>query len=597
MRPNRRGESLTLYLTAVSVGGITLVIIPLLSLTANQLERIKTAMQEHGAVVATHLDDAGKNDVKENVIPKMDAFPCDVSTTFMILCSPQYIAENVDFRNALLRARDRKVLRLVAIDEVHIYAMHGRSFRDSIRVLKRDFFAKLYRDRIGYSPLFLVMTATMPTSLIATLEDLTYVPWSKPCHQMRSSAKQFRQRYIDMDLRVQGDIQKLGLAELVLLLKESDDTHACVFVNFKSECAKWAAVLEGKIADNLLNVDVVQINGDQDKHEKFAYTKLFTTSVTMKDYSPRVLMATAAANTGIDQALVKWVLTVGLPRCLTTLMQERGRNRAEGLYLILTDWKLFIKLLLSTVTPYNTNSSGDQQEHDYINSMIMSRSPEKRNNEIGESPATLAPVAPLNLSQKRAVTVQAYEDIIDVVNFLFLPGLGCIHLRAEWYLATGANTPLPDNWPNEEYPVCGDKCYVCRGNYVSDLLPIVYEGAVEFLQSEYFSGVNFMPYSVTHEEPESVTDRLWNSGDYKKKIFGKKSVTKYNVNAFFFQLVATGILTFEWNNTETKVVCTLGTDDNEIFKYKNTIFWKGFNFRTAKRDGASVSYSHIFNKN
>ena len=120
MRPNRRGESLTLYLTAVSVGGITLVIIPLLSLTANQLERIKTAMQEHGPVVATHLDDAGKNDVKENVIPKMDTFPCDSSTTLMILCSPQYIAENVDFRNALLRARDRNVLRLVAIDEVRI---------------------------------------------------------------------------------------------------------------------------------------------------------------------------------------------------------------------------------------------------------------------------------------------------------------------------------------------------------------------------------------------------------------------------------------------------------------------------------------------
>jgi hypothetical protein len=124
----------------------------------------------------------------------------------------------------------------------------------------------------------------------------------------------------------------------------------------------------------------------------------------------------------------------------------------------------------------------------------------------------------------------------------------------------------------------------------------VYEGAVEFLESEYFSGVDFMPYSVTHEEPEAVTDRLWNSGDYKKKIFGKKSVTRYNVNAFFFQLVATGILTFEWNNTETKVVCTLATDEHDIFKYKNTIFWKGFNFRNAKRGGASVSYSYIFHK-
>ena len=98
--------------------------------------------------------------------------------------------------------------------------------------------------------------------------------------------------------------------------------------------------------------------------------------------------------------------------------------------------------------------------------------------------------------------------------------------------------------------MCRDKCYVCQDNYVSDLLPIVYEGAVEFLESEYFAGLDFMPYSVTHDEPEAVTDRLWNSGDFKKNIFGKKSVTKYNVNAFFFQLVATGILIFEWTDTE-----------------------------------------------
>ena len=38
------GKSLTMYLTAVSVGGIALVIIPLLSLTANQVEQIKMAL-------------------------------------------------------------------------------------------------------------------------------------------------------------------------------------------------------------------------------------------------------------------------------------------------------------------------------------------------------------------------------------------------------------------------------------------------------------------------------------------------------------------------------------------------------------------------
>ena len=91
-----------MYLTAVSVGGITLVIIPLLSLTANQLERIKMALQKDGLIVAVHLDDASRHDVKENVIPAMNDFPYKLSTTMMILCSPQYIADNIEFRNALL---------------------------------------------------------------------------------------------------------------------------------------------------------------------------------------------------------------------------------------------------------------------------------------------------------------------------------------------------------------------------------------------------------------------------------------------------------------------------------------------------------------
>ncbi len=95
-----------LYMTAVSVAGITLVIIPLLSLTANQLERIKNAVQKWGTVYAIHLDDTGQHGVKEKVIPAMDTFPHNSSTTMMILCSPQYISENYDFRNALLRARD-----------------------------------------------------------------------------------------------------------------------------------------------------------------------------------------------------------------------------------------------------------------------------------------------------------------------------------------------------------------------------------------------------------------------------------------------------------------------------------------------------------
>jgi len=93
----------------------------------------------------------------------------------LLLCSPQYIADNVEFRNALLYCHDRQVLCLIAIDEAHIYAMHGHSFRDSIRQLKRDFFYCIYGAGKSYTPLFLTMTATMLLSLLKSLANLIYV--------------------------------------------------------------------------------------------------------------------------------------------------------------------------------------------------------------------------------------------------------------------------------------------------------------------------------------------------------------------------------------------------------------------------------------
>ena len=59
------------------------------------------ALQKDGAFVAVHLADAPEHDVKENVVPAMDEFPCDSLTTMMILCSPQYITDNIGKVSAL----------------------------------------------------------------------------------------------------------------------------------------------------------------------------------------------------------------------------------------------------------------------------------------------------------------------------------------------------------------------------------------------------------------------------------------------------------------------------------------------------------------
>ena len=50
------GKLLVLFLTAAAVGGVTLVLVPLLSLTAAQLAKLHAAVQGFGTINAVHFD-------------------------------------------------------------------------------------------------------------------------------------------------------------------------------------------------------------------------------------------------------------------------------------------------------------------------------------------------------------------------------------------------------------------------------------------------------------------------------------------------------------------------------------------------------------
>ena len=68
------GKSLVMLVSAITVGGITLVIVPLLALTANQLSRIRCAVQKYGAVDAQHADEITADDIKNHLVPKIHGY-------------------------------------------------------------------------------------------------------------------------------------------------------------------------------------------------------------------------------------------------------------------------------------------------------------------------------------------------------------------------------------------------------------------------------------------------------------------------------------------------------------------------------------------
>ena len=69
------------------------------------------------------------------------------------------------------------------------------------------------------------------------------------------------------------------LNPLVNLLLSSTTVCICIFVNFVSECSKWAKILENLLADKLSSTAVEVIHGDMDRNEKFGFVKIYISCI------------------------------------------------------------------------------------------------------------------------------------------------------------------------------------------------------------------------------------------------------------------------------------------------------------------------------
>ena len=87
------GKSLILSMTAICVAGVTLVVVPLLALTANRLARLNLADQRYAAITALHLGETLGDNLHNMVIPKMDGLSYHSLSSLLLLCLPQYLAE------------------------------------------------------------------------------------------------------------------------------------------------------------------------------------------------------------------------------------------------------------------------------------------------------------------------------------------------------------------------------------------------------------------------------------------------------------------------------------------------------------------------
>ena len=133
------------------------------------------------------------------------------------------------------------------MDKARIHALHGWSFRNSIRVLHDTFFSVLYGPGDVNSPLFLDMTAIMIGNLLASFVALVHVDCCSPIHQLWATSDKLQQRNVDIELHVRGgrkDLKQVVLVPVVSLFRDETNAHIFLFVNFLSDASYVSSVLE-----------------------------------------------------------------------------------------------------------------------------------------------------------------------------------------------------------------------------------------------------------------------------------------------------------------------------------------------------------------
>ena len=91
---------------------------------------------------------------------------------------------------------------------------------------------------------------------------------------------------------------------------------------------------------------------------------------------------------------------------------------------------------------------------------------------------------------------------------------------------------------------------------------------------------------------EDLNDCRYNDGDWCKCVFGWRKVKKYHVDRFFFQLLATYMISFKffgWNVLRCFITETPGGKD----KYLDPMSWKGMMFGNEAHDGAAVDFDNL----
>jgi bloom syndrome protein len=293
--PTGGGKSLTFQLPAILSSGLTLVVMPLISLIQDQTVLL-TKLGISVRVFSGTQSAAVQQQVYDEI--RMD------SSVKMLFITPEKLAKSDKLNNFLNELYYANRLERIVIDEAHCVSKWGRDFRSD--------YLKLCSFRKTYPKVPIIALTATATDKVK--EDIVKVLGMNHALIFLSS---FNRPNLIYEIR---NKDKGINEEIAQFIKTKYPTSSgLVYCISKKDCERLAKTLK-----NSYGIKAKFYHADLKPEKRTAY------QAEWMEGSVKVLVATVAFGMGIDKRDVRYVVHYSLPKSLENYYQESGRAGRDG---------------------------------------------------------------------------------------------------------------------------------------------------------------------------------------------------------------------------------------------------------------------------
>ena len=284
--PTGSGKSLCFQVPALALGGLTLVVSPLVALMQDQVAALRLA-----GVAADTINSANTREANVAAWRRAAA-----GATRLLYMAPERL-----MTERMLEALGRLPVRLFAVDEAHCISQWGPSFRPE------------YEDLCRLRHLFpeVPIAALTATADAITREDIAERLFGG---DVESFVLGFDRPNIRLAVELKGEWKRQTRS----FLARHEGESGIVYCLSRRKTEETAALLA---ADG---VRALPYHAGMDKEDREAHQNAFMTDAGV------VMVATIAFGMGIDKADVRYVLHTDLPGSIEAYYQEIGRAGRDG---------------------------------------------------------------------------------------------------------------------------------------------------------------------------------------------------------------------------------------------------------------------------